>query len=74
MSTGTGARAASARTAGSSPRSESTAGMDAAREIAQLLEALPELVDRAVEQRRGVGAVGHAHAGEAQVQRQRDQP
>ena len=49
-------------------------GMDAARQIAQLLEALPELVDRAVEERRRVGTVGHAHACEPEVQRQRDEP
>ena len=48
--------------------------MDAAGEIAQLLEALSELVDGAVEERRGVRAVGHAHAREPEVQRQGDQP
>ena len=48
--------------------------MNAARQIAQLLEALPQLVDRAVEERRRVGTVGHAHACEPEVQRQRHEP
>jgi hypothetical protein len=48
--------------------------MDAAGEVAQLLEALSQLADGAVQERCGVGAVGDAHAGEAEVHRQGDQP
>jgi hypothetical protein len=73
ISTGTGARGERAHR-----RLEPALGehrqVNAAGEIAQLLEAVSELVDRAIEERRSVGALGHAHAGKAEVQRQRDQP
>ena len=73
-STGTGARAASERIAGSRPRSESIGGMDAAGELAQLVEARRELVDDGVDDAARVGEPSSAAAREPQVQRQRHEP
>ena len=57
------------------PRSVSTAGVDAARQLAQLVGRLRQLRDRLVEQlRRPAGSSLDLRAREPQVQRQRDEP
>ena len=48
--------------------------MDAAGELAQLVEALPHLVDRRVDERRRGRSVLEAGAAQAQVERERDEP